>query len=195
LFKIVNETSRKIFLHSVNDLGERTEMANTYTILKASGIIRQLLIDGNSLYDQVNRDYKEKLMFRVQQKPKIPTESVGENGQILNQWFGITFIYPNKESKNTELLNKDDFLKYKILNFGDEEFTVLEVIKICSNKYGGIHYENVKDEREILLDKLNSSFTLLNFDCVIYSMHGIMRVCHDALLPLSNKIESKYNSL
>ena len=183
----------KIFLHSVIDLAERTEVANRYTILKTSGIIRQLLIDGNPLFDQVNRDYKEKLIFKVQQKPDIPSERVTECGSVMKQWLGITFIYPEKESKNIELLNRDNFLKYKILNYGAEEFTVLEVIKICANKYGGIHYENVKDEREILLDKLNSSFSLLDFDCVIYSMHGIMRVCYDALLPLSNKIESKYN--
>jgi hypothetical protein len=184
----------KIFLHTMHDLEERSEMANMYTILRASGIIRQLLVDNNSLLDQINRDYKEKILFRVQQKPDIFTDRFDKDGKRLNKWFGINFIFPDKDSKNIELLKKDDFLRYKLLSFGEHEFSVLEVIKICANKYGGIHSEDVEDEQEQLLDRLNSSFSLLNFDCVFYSMHGIMRVCHDALLPLSKRIESKYNN-
>ncbi|HNP31795.1 MAG TPA: hypothetical protein PKN96_00730 [Flavobacterium sp.] len=184
----------KIFLHTVQDLGERSEMANIYTILRASGMIRQLLVDNNSLLDQINRDYKEKILFRVQSKPDVLMERFDENGKKLNKWFGINFIFPDKDSKDVELLKKDDFFKYKLLSFGEHEFSVLEVIKICANKYGGIHSEDIKDEREQLLDRLNSSFALLNFDCVFYSMHGIMRVCNEALLPLSKRIESKYYS-
>lgn len=178
----------KIFLHSMVDLEEILDMANTYKILRASGIIRQLLIDSNSLVDQINREYKLKIIFRVQQKPII-TERKDENGKILHQWFLVTFIFPDKNSKNVELLKKQDFLKYKLLSFGVDEFSVLEVIKICANKYGGIHSDDIVDEREKLLDKLNSTVSLLEFDCVIHSMHGIMKVCYEALLPLVEKIK------
>ncbi len=185
----------KIFLHSINDLEEISQIANTYKILKSSGIIRQLLLDNNSLLDQVNREYKERILFKVRKKPDFFNERIDKTERPLNKWFDITFIFPSKESKDVEFLKKDDFLKYNVLTFGEHEFTVLEVIKICANKYGGVHFDDTKDEREQLLDRLNSSFSLQNFDCVVYSMHGIMKVCNDALYPLANRIKSKYNNL
>lgn len=183
--------NESIFLHIINDIEEISESANTYKILKASGLIRQLLIDNNCLVDQINREHKEKILFRVQQKPELLNDTANDDGTVRKSWFGITLIFPGIDSRNTELLNKDNFFKYKLLNFGEHEFSVLEVIKICANKYGGVHSEDIKDEREKLLDNLNSSFTLLNFDCVIYAMHGIMMVCYNALLPLANKIKTK----
>ncbi len=178
----------RIFLHSMADLEEISEIANTYRILRASGIIRQFLIDSNSLVNQINREYKQKIIFRVQQRPDI-TERKDENGKVLHQWFLVTFISPDKNSQNVELLKIQDFLKYNLLSFGEHEFSVLEVIKICANKYGGIHSDDIVDEREKLLDKLNSTVSLLGFDCVVHSMHGIMKVCHEALLPLVEKIK------
>ncbi|SHE78242.1 hypothetical protein SAMN05444377_101232 [Flavobacterium fontis] len=37
-----------------------------------------------------------------------------------------------------------NFKKYKISSFIEYDFSVLEVIKIYDNKYGGIHFKKLK---------------------------------------------------
>jgi hypothetical protein len=185
-----------LFISTIFDLQEKLEKANLYSIVRASGLIRQLLIDEKPLLNQINRKYKEKIVFKVQINDDIYKERINNDGTISKPWFALTFINPDINSKNFKLLNKDNFLKYKPLFYQEKEFSVLDIIKICSNKYGGIHLDELKNEQDIYLDKLNSTFNLNNFDCVIVVMYDIANICLNSLLPLTKKInEQNVNNL
>ncbi len=183
--------NEQIFVNTISDLNKKLEKADLYSIIRASGLIRQLLVDDKPLLDQINREYKEKIFFKVI-NTEIPNERINEDGTVSKAWLTIKIMNPNENSENFKLLNKDKFLKCKPLFFQENEFSVLDIIKICSNKYGGIHCDEIKLEKDIYLDKLNSSFNIDDFKCVIIAMCDISRICLNALLPLSNKIEEKY---
>lgn len=183
----------KLFLDMYSELKERFNQADGYNILKGSGLVRQLLVDENSIIDQVNRAYRIKILYKVQRRFSILTERIQEDGTVWKAMYGMTFLSPKDDSESYELLKKDDFFKYEVLFHYEKRFTVLDVIKICANKYGGVHYDEKLSEKE---DELNSTHLglILNDDSSVYhSMHTVMKICIDALFPLYMEIHSKYS--
>lgn len=185
-------TQENIFLNIMSDLDERYKRHKEYDILKASGLIRQLLADANSIVAHVNKKHKLKILFRVQRRNKIPTERIQEDGTIWKALYGMTFITPKEDSSSIELLNKDEFFKYVILTYYDEAFNVLDIIKICANKYGGIHYDEERNHKEKSIDTTHKGFSFNDSSSVIQSMHSITGICLEALKPLMEKIKKDY---
>lgn len=179
----------KLFVNSVIELEERFSKQTEYDVLKASGLIRQLLVDSNPLVAQVNRTYKLKIKFKVVKPYKFDSTNIDSDGTKWNSLCSIMmFISPGKSSDFVELLSKDDFFKYKILTHHETEFTVLDVIKICANKYGGIHREDIKEGKSLELDRMSSLIKFNGSKSVFHAMHGIIEVCLDSLEPLKNAI-------
>lgn len=119
----------------------------------------------------------------------MPFERIQEDGTVLKALYAITFISP-KDSLDIELLKKDEFLKYNLLFYNHENFSVFDIIKICANKYGGIHYDETKNLKESLIDITHKHFNLNDSSSVIQSMYSITEICLNALHPLFEKIES-----
>ena len=55
----------KLFVETINDLQKRLEARGEYEILGISSLLRKLLIDGNPLLHQINREHKLKVTFEV----------------------------------------------------------------------------------------------------------------------------------
>jgi hypothetical protein len=181
----------KIFLNIISELKKRYENQTEYDILKASGLIRQLLVDSNPIIEQVNRKYKLKITYRVQERIKLPFERFNEDGTAWKPLYGIVFITP-QENSPVELLNRDDFFKYELLSYHNEMINVLEVIKICANKYGGIHYDEKRNLKESSIDVTHKAFSFNNSSSVIRSMYSITGICLEALNPLAEKVKRSY---
>ena len=184
----------KIFVNIMFDLNERYERRTEYDLLKASGLIRQLIVDHNSIVEQVNKNYKLKILFRVQERSKMPVERIKEDGTVWKVLYGMTFITAKENSLSIELLNKDAFFKYDLLTYHEEVFNVLDIIKICANKYGGIHYDENKNLKEQSLDTTHRGFSFNDSSSVIQSMHSIIGICLEALKPLVEKINNNYGT-
>ena len=137
----------KLFVNTVIELEERFNRKTEYDFLKASGLIRQLLVDSNPLVAQVNRKYKLKIKFKVVKRYKLDFAHIDSDGTKWNNLSAMVFISPDKSSNFVEFLSKDDFFKYQLLSHNEKQFTVLDVIKICANKYGGIHIEEYPSEQ------------------------------------------------
>lgn len=182
----------KIFLNTIDELKERLNKLTEYDILKSSGLIRQLLIDGNSLVNQINEEYKIKILFRVQKRFEFPEPEALPDGTIPKVIYGMNFILPEEASSNVEMVNIKDFLKYILLTNGEEEFSVLDVVKICANKYGGIHIENVKNPREKSIDTLHNHFKFNDSSSILQNMHSIALICFNSLQPLVDAIKQKH---
>lgn len=183
-------SSEKILIDIICDLEERFKRRTEYDLLKAAGLIRQLLVDVNSLVEVVNKKYKVKIVYRVQKRFKMPDVSVENDGTVWKALYGMVFITPENNS-NCEHLKKDDFFKYELLFYNGENFTVLDIIKICANKYGGIHYDEIKNKKESLIDITHNSFTFNNSSSVLQSMYSIIEICIDAWKPLMIRINTK----
>lgn len=157
--------------------------------MKSSGLIRQLLIDGNSLVDQINKKYKIKIQYRVQKRFEFPESEALPDGIMPKVLYGMNFILPDETSSSVEMLNIKEFLKYEVLHYGDENFSILDIIKICANKYGGIHIENIKKPKEKSLDVLHKHFSFNNSSSILQAMHSISIICLNSLEPLADAIK------
>lgn len=184
-------SKENFFLNTIDELKERLSKLTEYDILKASGLLRQLLIDGYSLVDQINKIYRVKIQYCVQKSFEFPELNSLPDGSEPKVLYGMNFILPIEGSSNIELLNLSDFLKYEVLQYQSENFTVLDVIKICANKYGGIHVEDVKKSREKSLDVLHNYFSLNKSSSILHSMYNISIICVNSLQPLAEAIKSK----
>lgn len=182
----------KVFFNTIEELKTRIDEPSEYNILKSSGLIRILLVDGNSLVNQVNKEFRVKINFKVQQRFDIPEGEPLPNGVIPKPLFGVNFILPSEESTSIELLNIKEYFKYTVAFYEGNEFSVLDVIKICANKYGGVHLDDVKTLKEKFIDGMHNHFFFNDFSSVLHSMHSISIICLNSLLPLFNIIKEKY---
>ncbi len=182
----------QIFLQTIEDLKDRVENCTEYNLLKSSGLLRQLLIDENSLLNQANKAHKLKIRFRVQQRFDMFLERKSTtDGKTWQPLYGMIQILPAEESSYVELLTLDNFLKYKLLFNGEFGYSVLDIIKICAHKYGGIHLEDIKKPNDLPLDSLNNHFKFNDLSSIFHSLYGIIRISLLALGPLVNEINTK----
>jgi hypothetical protein len=149
----MNSKDIKVFF--VNTLDELRQKCNTdsnYNYIKASGILRQILIDENPLLDLVNKEYRKKILFEViKPSPPIPKQSKGPDGTVWTDiGMGMSFMSPSNDKSRNEMLTKEQFLKRRVITFGHQDISVLEIIKLSANKIGGVHIDtkqpnNIKD--------------------------------------------------
>jgi hypothetical protein len=64
--------------------------------------------------------------------------------------MGMSFMSPSKDKSRNDMLTKDQFLKRRVISFGYQDISVLEIIKLNANKIGGVHIDtsqpnNIKD--------------------------------------------------
>src|SRR5437016_1370246 len=93
---------RRHFLDVCNDLETKIQSSSEYEILKASGLIRELLLDSRPLVHQVNARYKLKLRFEIGMGPP-PPPSLGQPAF----WSKQDGFYPPDASPATQIMQVD----------------------------------------------------------------------------------------
>jgi hypothetical protein len=149
----MNSKDLKIFfVNTLDELRQKCNTASNYNYVKASGILRQILIDENPLLDLVNKEYRKKILFEViKPTPPAPKQSIGPDGSVWTEiGMGMSFMSPSKDKSRNDMLTKDQFLKRRVISFGYQDISVLEIIKLNANKIGGVHIDtsqpnNIKD--------------------------------------------------
>jgi hypothetical protein len=99
--------NEELFINIYNDLRDKLDKGDKYNLIKASGLIRQILFDASPaspLLDLVNRDYKLKILFRTQKnRPKFG-KTVEFGGQVWETVIGVTLINPKH--------NDEEYINY-----------------------------------------------------------------------------------
>ncbi|HEY9169414.1 MAG TPA: hypothetical protein VIN72_08000 [Lutibacter sp.] len=131
------------FLNILNDLRNKIDQPTNYNNKKSAGLLRQLLLDDHPLIDQVNREYKLKINFKVR---KLEQAEPGIGKMIME---GISPM-ENEDESNLEIINRKEFLNKRCLILHEQIYTVYDVIMINSNVRGGIHSGKPKSEKEKL---------------------------------------------
>jgi len=89
-------------------------------------------------------------------------------------------------------LNRDEFLKYNVIFFAGQRFTVLDIIKLCAHIYGGVHQGEAKDQKDLYLDWANKTVTYADgVNCAVNSIRAIVEITIAALQPLCQAIRNK----
>lgn len=110
--------NNRLFLDTFVDLQDRTERGNQYDLIRASALLRQLLLDG--LLDIANRPYKFKLQYKILDHQEIDKHLPAfphsddwpriETAVVVMYWKNIDPL-PVYSATKSITLTPDEFLR------------------------------------------------------------------------------------
>ncbi len=180
-----------LFLNTLRDLGVRIADADEYNILGASALIRKLLIDGSPLVDQVNQEHRLKLTFGISDSnPSIP--GVPEP----TFWSVQDGLDPDtsRPGKPRKVVNRDQLLSTVLAIVDGRSYTLREIVLFEANIMGGIHTGSPKEDKEKVLQVLNSGLAIGGYRASLRQLQAIGRVVLKGLEPLRTAVASKHGT-
>ena len=149
--------------------------------MKASGLLRLLLLDGQPLAIKACRRVRHKLLFAVTDKKPLDPKP----GKIdLSGWAGPPL-------KKVPL---DRFLKTGVFSVNEWAFTVHDIIDACAHTRGGVHYGAPKTPKDHAFTALGAMGPAIGFkDSRILDLQAgfivpISRVTLEAMIPLVKEL-------
>lgn len=170
----------ELFIDTLRDLEGSCTRRDAYEVLRASGLLRQLLMDSPSLTDLVNRTYKLKLRFTVAEPAPLPLVD------------GILFRFKNPDvssfpNAKTVQVPVKDFLAFECLYFKGNAWQVKDVIRVCAHVKGGVHRYPPDAEQQGLLD-IDEVLTVGGQEPTLGILRGIGAVALGGLIPLRQRV-------
>ena len=194
--EVSQEYVEKLFAHIYADLGSRTEAKDDFRLyhqLNMARLIRQLLVDGNHLFQQANRYHKLRIRFIIVRPGPAPA-GLGEIPSIYslgnmseNEYPPGFYLHPFKI---------DEYLSYSPISLAGQEVSVLEIVKYVANQFGGVHLApSLQGESNLLIARFNNIFRIGGDGIVLGQIDQIARNTLFALAPLMKVIQDKYNAI
>lgn len=177
--------TEELFIRTLQDLRTKIESNDPYEILMASALLRKLLIDDSPLMNQVNRKFKLKINFIVNDR-QLPIITEGLALWSIQDGFDPDTSVPHLSNPVT--LDKDGMLKRPVLIINGAVITVLDLIKFLSHVQGAVHSGNPKEVKEKILKEAESALTVGGMPAGIRTVCAIGRVVLKGLYPLSQEI-------
>ena len=155
------------FLRFILDLQARVAVNDRFNLLEASAILRRLLLDASPIVHLVNREYRQQLRFLV-----VPEHQVKETG--VGPVFQFTRLCPDyADPTELQSVNLDAFLRREVLRDHERAFTVRDVIDVCANVKGGIHFGDPVSQSEQSLITLDKKYLPFFVDASLAALPGI----------------------
>ena len=186
----------KLFAHVYWDLKSRSEVRSEnrlYHQLNMARLVRQLLIDGNGLFNLVNSYHRLPIRFVIPTCGPTPENVEGipslyeGNTPDLAQFPEEYYLHPHK---------LDGFLAYSPMLLAGRSFSVREIVKYVANEFGGVHLSPyLKGEDDQLLARFNDTLNVGGDGVVLNRIEEIARITVRGLDPLFQKIQEKYDAL
>ncbi len=172
----------ELFVCTIKDLRSKIKSNKPYSLIRACGLCRHLLLDENPLIHQVNKKYKLPITFHIRDLKDAPLSHtyIGHGGRT---------ILPIGDTKIVKL---PEFLKTKVLHYGKHEFTVLEMIQTASHYFGGIHTVN-PDLKQKTMSTLERYFKAEN-KTSFWMISVICKVILNAMKPLEAVIKKNIST-
>jgi hypothetical protein len=175
-----------LFLSTLDDLGQRVEAADEYSLLRGTALLRQLLMEGDRLVDVVNRSHRLKLRYEV--CGRRYTEVVLEDNPVFYSALG-GIHRSGSQAPSAELLPLDDFLKTTVLVVKGKRITIGELITYAANVAGGVHLGKPRDAEVEALAEFRE-VVALGQPVQIAQLRSVILVVLDALDALRRAVEA-----
>ena len=172
----------ELFLRTVEDLSKKVNLGTPYHWLRASALVRQLLIYGHPLVGRINRSSGLKLRYEV---PDI-TGAVDEHTMVLMAGDGLLGMYP------TRTVNRDGFLAAPLIYVRPRWFTMLEIVDVAAHVLGGVHNNEPKVGSQQDLSAFDASFQVLGGGAAVTQIRGIGHITIVGLKPLAALVAKKH---
>jgi hypothetical protein len=172
----------KLFLSTLNDLKYKITSQDPNHILKATALLRLLIVDKSSLVDQVNRHRKLNIVYTINDKKYLAME-------YAEFWAVQDGFDPEASPFQFPLaVNKDKLLKRASMVVHGKVFTVQDLIRYLSHVQGTVHVQDPQDAKEKMLKSIEGSLLIGGLQPVARSICAISRVVLKGLEPLKQEI-------
>jgi hypothetical protein len=184
--------AQQLFLATLDDLSARLQdPEDEYKMLRAAGLVRQLLLDKHPLMHKVKKDHRVKIRFRVTQHPARMGLFVDDRGVAHalpegSMWFILDGLDPARFPEYpVEELDLSHFLSVPTMKVRSGEVTVRDVIRHAAHAESGVHHGAAESPR------IAAACGLLRVDidgkqrsAAAVAMKGIISVVLAAMEPL-----------
>jgi len=179
------------FLRTLDDLRRAAESSDDYVLVRASGLLRQLILDGKStLLHKVNRERREKSSFSVVDfaSNRLATEITLDHpitylhGDALHESGAM----PNMQRRAVKL---DEFLAMPVGIYNGEPFTIRMTIERCANVLGGVHIGTEAAASDPEVERMRQlRITIGGMRPLVLQLRSIIKVVLDAVAPLEQRV-------
>ena len=178
----------RLFLDTLADLESRAATPNRYGLIKASGLLRLLLLDGQPLVHQVNRDYRVKLTFTFHEIPKT------DQGDMIVAWVALAKTGDPNEQARTTTGGLDAFLAAGCVGLNGRVLTVRDVIHANAHVKGGVHAGQPQHDGEVGVVLLDQLLKVGDAEASVAALQHIIAVTLKGLQPLTQAVRERNNS-
>jgi hypothetical protein len=179
----------ELFVKSLEDLANKIASGDGYETLRASLILRQLLLDDYPLVDQVNRERRLRLRFEV---------GVDAHGERVRQIPGVLFwstqdtfdpdVPPLGNNLTRLVCTRAQFLSRPVLLTDGRTYSVADIISFEANVMGGVHAGSAKEDKDRALLTVGHLFGIEGLRAPLRQLQAIGRVVLKGLQPLRDQI-------
>ena len=177
-----------LFCRTLDDIDSVIAAPDNYEIIRASGQLRQLLIDGNRLIDVVNKPHRLKILYEVSDGWDGPYAKaiIGLNPSMYAVLDGLC---PELSSLNnpTRQLKRGEFLKFRAVLVQGHYVTIHDIICHCAHVMGGVHFGSAKTDGEMALST-TAGIQVGGAPISVRQLLSILRVVRKALIPLEQEV-------
>lgn len=174
-----------LFLETYKDIEKRVNEKNPYEILQISALVRKLFFDDFPLVDQVNRSYKEKLVFEITKTQPYYPGSPAPTYFSAQDGLDPATARPGKQILQVK---RDEFFRTPILLVNGKECSIRETILFEANIMGGVHAGLARTDNEKALKQLDN-LSVGGYRTSLRQLKAIARVILKALKPLKERIQ------
>jgi hypothetical protein len=176
----------QLFIHTLRDLQQRTVSTDEYVVLRAAGLLRQLLLDRERLMDQVNRPHRLDIRFQI--------SGISPYEKLIYEEAPIFRALEDALDPKSPLAHKpfdatrDEFLKRRIMRFGGNWITIRDVIDQLANVEGAVHSGKAKDARQKTIQATGKFYSRAGLPGVVSHVRLIGRITVQGLSPLRDAV-------
>jgi hypothetical protein len=174
----------ELFLRTLQDLHSRVESGDEYSLVRATALLRQLLLDDTRLVDRVNQTHRLRLRFEVCGRPYAEVV-LQLSPAFYSRLGGIHKSGPFPHQM--EALSRDDFLKTTVLFLDARRITIGDLITYAANVAGGVHTGNPRTDEQKVLANFREVI-MVDHPVQIAQLAAVIKIVLDALEPLRQAV-------
>ncbi len=135
--------AEQVFKIQYEDFLSHLKSGKVKDCIQLSNCLRTFLLDG--LIDNANKNYKLKIKYAV---GKPVEDSNVEYEKKKGKYPSSNYIFNFRSNDPKVPLRINDFLKFNLVYFKPEFYNVKDIIKICANNLGGVHFDKKKKHKK-----------------------------------------------
>lgn len=149
-------------------------------MLRASGLIRQLLLDKKPLAPRIAKMLGVPLRFEV---AGFDAEWLARNALIPPS---STWANPSPMEGSRATVDLPTFLAHKVATIALEGFAVRDIVRAVAHVHGGVHYFPPENEREQRLVEYDRHRSMREIGILHASVQSIGQITAAALQPIAD---------